>query len=235
MNPLKSRKYVFDQTSISKIRNQLHLTQDKLAQELGVTKTAISRWEQGKVKPDLDSLAAIYSLAVENKIQPVFFKLKEGEVKHGRSRLIVSWDFQNSGWAMLDVVKQGESFKKTLKTKFPTVTSTLFKVLASPYQKMSLVQLEKQGWRTQVFDRDIDAELESQAWGDCNQDPQDTIFALITADGDFTELLEDLRNKGVRVYLLAPNNTNQRLIEAVGKKNYLPVEFWGLSTLGLKH
>ncbi len=228
MNSLKASKYVFDHTSISSIRNRLRLTQDKLAQELGVTKTAISRWEQGNVKPDLDSLAAIYSLAVENRIQPVFFKLKEGEMKKGRSRLVVSWDFQNSGWSYTDVVKKGDSIKELLEKRFPSLNSSLFKVFASPFQSSATDQLDKHGWRPQVFNRDIDDELDSQAWSDCNQDPQDTIFVLITADGDFVDLIESLRSKGVRVYLMSPENTNRRLIEVVGKKNHIPIEFWGI-------
>ena len=77
------------------------------------------------------------------------------------------------------------------------------------------------GWRIQEYSHDIDEELDSQSWSDCNQSPKDTIFVLITRDGDFTGLIEDLRNKGVRVYLMAPKDSNQNLIKAIGEKRWI--------------
>ncbi len=226
MTPIKKRKYVFDQASISKIRNQLHLTQEKFAQELGVTKTAISRWELGKVKPDLDSLSAIYSLAVENHIEPDFFMLKEIEMKQGRSRLIGFWDFQNQGWTFLNANQKGSSIKDLLQQTFPTTHSYLLKVFASSFQSHAISELSKFGWRPQIFNSNIDKELDSQAWSDCNQEPQDTIFVLIASDGDYIDLIQSLRTKGVWVYLMAPRNVNHRLLEAVGVKYYIPFDNW---------
>lgn len=40
-------------------RKQKHLSQDKLAELLGVTKQAVSHWERGTRKPDQETLLAI--------------------------------------------------------------------------------------------------------------------------------------------------------------------------------
>jgi uncharacterized LabA/DUF88 family protein len=53
------------------------------------------------------------------------------------------------------------------------------------------------------------------------QDPADTIFVLISKDGDFADLLQDLRQKGVSTYVIAPEGTSQALIEAVGQKRLI--------------
>lgn len=222
MVPLQPSRYIFSQDSISKVRNELRLTQEQFAGKLGISKTAISRWEKGLVKPDADSLASIYSLAVENRIEPEFFKESESNVKHGRSRLVVAWDFQNLAISLIEVTEKSNLIKEYLIKRFPTISYSLYKVFSSSIHLLTTNELSKLGWRIQEFDRDIDEELDSQAWSDCNQNPEDTIFILITRDGDFVDLIGDLRNKRVRVYLMAPEHSSQRLIEAVGKKGRIP-------------
>jgi len=222
MTPLKSGQYVFNPESIKIIRERLNLSQEQLANKIGAVKAAISRWENGKVTPDADSLAAIYSVAKEGRIDSQFFKLKVTNRKGGRSNLFVSWDYQNIPLSAYIAGDKAKSIIDELSKRFPTVSHSVFKVFASSVHRSATNEMAKQGWRLQEFDRDIDDELDSQGWGDCNQAPQDTIFVLITRDGDFVDLIEDLRKKGIRVYLMAPENTSIKLMEAVGKKNCIP-------------
>lgn len=219
MTALKSGEYVFNPKTIEEVRKRMGLTQQEFSDKLGIAKTAISRWEQGKVTPDADSLAAIYSLAKNDRIEPVFFKKVEAKPKEGRSNLFVSWDYQNMPLPSREAVEKAELIRDELTKKFLSVSHAVFKVFASSRQASVTNEISKQGWRLEEFDSDIDEELDSQAWSDCNQVPQDTLFVLITKDGDFTGLIEDLRKKGVRVYLMAPEKANQELIEAVGRKN----------------
>lgn len=235
MAPLKQGRFVFNPESISKIRNKLGLTQEQLAQKLGVAKTAISRWEKGIVKPDADSLAAIYSVAIVNRIEPMFFKEAESHSKQGRSRLVVAWDFQNLSIAWHEVAEKGNWIKWELVKRFPTISYSLYKVFASPLYSAATDELSKIGWRKQEYSHDIDEELDSQSWSDCNQDPKDTIFVIITRDGDFVDLLQDLKVKGVRVYLMAPENSSQRLIEAVGKKGWIRLPEHEFPVQGMKN
>lgn len=220
MAPLKPGPYIFTPDSISQVRSQLRLTQEQFANKLGISKTAITRWEKGTVKPDADSLAAIYSLAAASGINPEFFK--PSNTKQGRSRLIVAWDFQNLAISEYEVPAKSESLKKELAKRFPSVSYNLYKTFASPLHSFATRELANHGWRVQEYSYDIDDELYTQSWSDCNQAPQDTIFVLITRDGDFVDFIEELKNKGVRVYLMAPEHSSQHLIETVGKKRWIP-------------
>lgn len=222
MAPLKNGQYVFNPESIKIIRERLNLSQEQLAEKIGAVKAAISRWENGKVTPDADSLAAVYSVAEEGRIDTKFFKKKETNPRGGRSNLFGFWDYQNIPLSTHEVGEKAKRIRDELTKKFPSVSHSVFKVFAGSIHSLATNEISKQGWRLQEFDHDIDDELDSQSWGDCNQAPKDTIFVLITRDGDFVDLIEELRKKGVRVYLMAPQNTSSKLVEAVGKKNLIP-------------
>ena len=47
---------------LQKLRTQRNLTQEQLANQLFVSRTAISKWETGRGTPNLDSLQAIAKL-----------------------------------------------------------------------------------------------------------------------------------------------------------------------------
>ena len=44
---------------ISELRKEKSMTQDQLAEKLGVTDKSISRWENGKTMPDLSMLTIL--------------------------------------------------------------------------------------------------------------------------------------------------------------------------------
>ena len=57
--------------SIKKLRKEKKLTQDQLAEQLYVTRQAISNWEMGKTQPDVETLtqlAKIFGVSVERII-----------------------------------------------------------------------------------------------------------------------------------------------------------------------
>ncbi|RLC60692.1 MAG: hypothetical protein DRI01_09780 [Chloroflexi bacterium] len=218
MTPRKQGRFIFNPASIKEVRDKLHLSQQQLAEKIGVAKTAISRWEKGLITPDANSLALVYSVAQEGRIEPLFFKENESQPKTARSRLVVAWDFQNLPVSWNEVEKIGKAVKDRLVQKFPGTSQSLFKVFSSPTQLLNNSGIRNEGWRIQEYAYNIDEELDTQSWSDCNQAPKDTIFVLITRDGDYAELMEDLREKGVMVYLMAPDDVNQRLAGTVGKK-----------------
>lgn len=47
------------QADVRSARRRLGLTQDKLAEKLGVTRNTVSRWERGEVSPSPENLAAL--------------------------------------------------------------------------------------------------------------------------------------------------------------------------------
>ena len=57
--------------SIQKLRQEKKLSQEQLAEQLHVTRQAVSNWENGKTQPDVDTLtrlATIFDVSVERII-----------------------------------------------------------------------------------------------------------------------------------------------------------------------
>lgn len=52
-------------------RRRASLTQDKLAERLGITKSAVSQWESGRTVPDLTAIAALCEASAENSADEI--------------------------------------------------------------------------------------------------------------------------------------------------------------------
>ncbi len=78
------------QEQIAFLRKQKGLTQEELAQALGVTNQAVSKWESGQCCPDiqlLPELAKLFEVTVEETKQaleklPLTVKEEEGELRY---------------------------------------------------------------------------------------------------------------------------------------------------------
>lgn len=58
-------------SSIKNLRWEKGLSQDQLAQQLHVTRQAVSNWENGKTQPDIDTLtllASVFDVSIERII-----------------------------------------------------------------------------------------------------------------------------------------------------------------------
>lgn len=53
------------EAEVRSVRKKLGLSQEKLAEKLGVTRNTISRWESGKVSPTADNLIALNRLLAQ--------------------------------------------------------------------------------------------------------------------------------------------------------------------------
>ena len=225
MAPIKPGQYEFRPESIAEVRQRLGFTQAKLADLLGVPANTLSRWETGSTTPDAETLAAIYSTAVEQGFTPSFFKKKRPVPKPSRqrSRLYTMWDFQNLGVSASSVAEFNSWVRKELEERrFKSTSHRLYKAFSRPSQSPATDRLEKLGWRVWEDNVDMDTEIRNQARSDCGQDPKDTIFALITKDGDFIALAQELKNLGTEVYLISPEQGhNQKLVQAVGNKQWI--------------
>lgn len=71
---IKQGIYRYDHIEIKRIRRVASMTQKQLADYLGVAQNSVSRWELRNAIPNAEVLAALHSLAVENKISADFFK-----------------------------------------------------------------------------------------------------------------------------------------------------------------
>lgn len=57
--------------NMKKIRSEKGMTQEQLAENLHVTRQAVSNWEQGKTQPDVETLSAmaeVFEVPMENLI-----------------------------------------------------------------------------------------------------------------------------------------------------------------------
>lgn len=224
MSP-KEGTYEFKPESLVDIRKRLKISQGEMARLLDVLPNTLSRWETGATAPDANSLAKIYSVAKEHGITPNFFSLRtETRGTRVRYRLIVLWDFQTLGVPSQQVDEAVSWIRTEVGRRFDRMTHRLFKAFTHPSQSAEADALEKLDWRVWEDDRDIDEEIIDQARSDSGQDPAGTVLILITRDRNFSDLIEELRIEGVRVYLLGPSSIGDDLIEKVGRRRWIQWE-----------
>ncbi|MFC1904517.1 helix-turn-helix domain-containing protein [Chloroflexota bacterium] len=213
VTPIKPGRFKFSSESIMEVRKQMGLTQNQMANQIGIEPNTLWRWENNKSVPDADALAKVHSLAMERGITPNFFRGKG----LGRTRLIVMWDFQNIGVSATDVPSADAWIKEEVNSRFPSMPYRQFKAFAHSSQSSASDELMKLGWRVWEDDQDIDEDLIQQSLSDCGQSPNETVYVLISKDSDYAELLRELVDKGVRSFLIAPPGTSKELVNEVGK------------------
>lgn len=223
MAPVKAHRYEFNAKSIANVRTRMKMKQTKMAELLGVPANTLSRWETGATTPDANSLAAIFSIAQDNGISIAFFEEKAmpPRVQNQRSRAVVMADFQNLGVSAQNVQAFNDFVRREVGRRVPGATSTIFKAFASPHQSEATNRMRSLGWRIQTASSNWDDGIAQQAKSDCGTDPQGSALLLITRDGDFADLVNELKRRGVRVYLLAGPNANQNLLDAVGSRRVI--------------
>ena len=73
--------------NITKFRKQKRMTQEMLADSLGVTFAAVSKWERGVATPDLDliiSMATIFQVSIDTLIG---YEMKNDSIKEAENRI----------------------------------------------------------------------------------------------------------------------------------------------------
>lgn len=226
MVPIKGGRYEFRPDSIVALRKQLGQTQAQMAKQLEIPSNTLSRWETGATTPDAESLAALYSLGAAEGAPPQFFRRRrmEPKARKGRPHLFVMWDLQNAACTASVARQRDSSIRRTLDGEFASASHRVFKVFSTPRQALVTDQLAECGWRIWEDYSDMDGELIAQARSDCGQEPKDTTVVLIANDGDYQDLIRDLREQGVAVHLLPlGGNPSAKLARAVGKERVLNV------------
>ncbi len=222
MAPVKQKEYRFSPKSITELRERLGLSQAKLARSLGIPQNTLSRWEIGTTTPDAKSLAAIYSFAIENGITPSFFRKRKREVIK-RTRLLVVWDFSD----FTPLVQYLPNFDAWLRAecekRFPTTTQRTFKAFfrATPWLISfgSADTLLDRGWKVWEEGEDLAQIVIDHCKGDCGQDPSSTILVLVARDGDYADMVNEIKSRDARVHLFG-FGCSQELINAVGERRF---------------
>lgn len=131
-------------------------------------------------------------------------------------RLVVMLDFQNLGVSANDVSRLDDWVMAKVAYLRSENTGELFKAFTRPDQQAAAKELRRLDWRVAESSNDSDPAIIQQAKSNCGHDSTNTTFVLISRDGDFAGLIENLQQKGVSVYVAGPSDTSQRLIRAVG-------------------
>ena len=227
MAPIKQGAYEFKAESLIEIRRHLGISQKKMAEHLGIPSNTLSRWENKTTVPDAKHLAGIYSFAKENSINPVFFGFRKvvRDSSKPRNNLLVMWDFRTLGVNANQAAQADTWIRAQLKQKFGKMPHELYKAFSHPSQTNATDILNDDlGWRVWEDNTGMDEELIDQARSDAGQDPHGVIFVLITGDPIFADLIDELQKEGVRVYLIALENTVPQLVEKVGQRRWIK---WG--------
>ena len=234
MTPVKPGAYLFRKESIAELRQRLGLSQAAIAARIGVPKNTVSRWETGETTPDAQSLAAIYSLGMEVGIVATFFAPVKQKTPV-RDAALVYWDVPtNFGWHPIE--PQSASIINEVKRRVPHATRQLVKAFVGRNDSMLTSTLENLGWRvwatTSTGFTDWNEEIYDQALSDAGQDPVGSVVFLVTADVRHVELIQELRERNVRVYLISEHGTwpysqgaSAQLIEAVGKRRWIELPY----------
>ena len=198
MGPVKAGKYEYRPETLIALRQQLGLKQTKLAELIGVPPNTLSRWETGATKPDAESLAAIYSVAVERGVTPDFFQRRKPAVKQttSPSRLLVVWDLETARSLLYGVKALEASILAEVDKRFKQSSERLLKAYGGHLQDTTMDQVNKLGWRNGGVDGEIGYWLANESKSYCGEAPKDTRLVLVTNNPVFAELLEDLRQRG---------------------------------------
>jgi hypothetical protein len=159
-----------------------------------------------------------------NKIKPDFFKRRSKlkEKKPVRQKLLTMWDFQNMPVSADDVSDIDRWLRDMMGRRFPSTIRRRFKAFSHTSQTSATDILLELGWKVFEDDCDMDKDLIDQSRSECLQSPENITLIIITKDRDYLDLIEELKLKRVRVYVISPTDGSQDLIEAVGKKRWIP-------------
>ena len=193
-----------------------------MAAKLEIPKNTISRWETGRTTPDAHSLAAIYSLGMEVGMVTEFFTPT-------KQRALVYWDIPPIlPWGVEQIEA---SIRAAVREHMPGATNTLLKGFSSSSNSAANQRLESLRWRVWEDDTllgtpDWYSEVRDQALSDSGHDPEATVVFLVTKDRKYMPLIEDLRERNVRVCVIAlPSftfpDTSRELRSTVGEEYWI--------------
>ncbi len=214
--------FAFKPETLDALRKRLELTQAALAEHLDVPVNTVSRWETGATTPDANALAAIFSVAKERGVTPQFFKRRATLKQKQPTQLLFAWDFQNRGLDASDVEEEWPPMRKYLDLLFPkTRSSRRYLAYTSPHQYGAAQELEHQGFQVFTGFFDADAQLIRDVKAACQSRPSKTVVFLVTDDGNFGNLLLELKQMGVEAYVWGTDECSERLRKALGDGNFV--------------
>lgn len=134
-----------------------------------------------------------------------------------RSRLVVMLDFQNLGVTAQRVPALDHFIIKEIEKVGQSVEGGIFKAFCRPDQREAMAALKGLDWRTKSDESDMDTPIIQESKSDCGHDPDDTTLVICSKDGDFSELVEEMRAWGTQVFVMGPHDSSRNLREVAGR------------------
>ena len=139
-----------------------------------------------------------------------------------RTRPLVYWDAQNLAPAVADVERYDSFIRNAVQQRvFPQWERPLFKAWVSQPNGGAAKKLQELHWRVSRFGKNCDEAICRESPADAGEKPQQSAVFLITRDGDYVDLIHKLQGWQVAVYLIAPNDASDDLVNAVGSANWI--------------
>ena len=82
--------------------------------------------------------------------------------------------------------------------------------------------LKSLDWRITEEENEAFDYIVEDAKSDSGHNPESTVLVLISSDNGFADLIEELKSKGVQVFVISPQTYNNKLVEKVGPANSIP-------------
>ena len=235
----QSHPFVFEAEVLVELRQSLELSQAKLADLLGVPVNTISRWERGSNVPDANALAAMYSIAKERGVTPIFFR-KQSNVKVDwkiRDSLIIQWDCQNMPVKSNEIQGFVSKLKEYIKLTHQRANNLSGVAYMSSKNGQDGPALKKAGFEVKNLKSNADRELiqdgernfglpQGKSPGSVGNGPgkkkAKAVYVLIANDGDYTNYLDRLKRADVEVFVCGTANCSAKLVKAVDSDHFIP-------------
>lgn len=230
--------FVFEAAALVKLRDNLKLSQAKLAELLGVPVNTVSRWERGSNVPDANALAALFSIGKERGVTPIFFS-ERSDVKvnwNNKASLVIQWDYQNmpiQSSAINDFVSKLEEYIQLFR---PRASNRVGVAYISSKNGQNGAVLRKAGIEAKNLKSNADLELiqdgeqnfglpKNKGAGTVGKGQQNkAVYVLVANDGDYANYLNRLRNAGIEVFLCGTTQCSEKLKRVVDSDHFIPFQ-----------
>ena len=138
-----------------------------------------------------------------------------------RHRVMVALDFQNLGVSAGNVEAMDSWIRGEVDRRFRTASHEVYRAYCRPDQVAATAVLRRLHWRVTPTDSDADQRIIQDAKSYCGESPEDTVLFLCTKDGDFVNLVQEMRHRGARVYGMGPSNSSQGLMQTIGRRRWI--------------
>lgn len=226
--------YRFRPAMLRELRERLNLTQAQMAQLLEIPVNTLSRWETGANLPDANALAAIHSIAADRGVTPQFFEERGNamiKLKNLKNR-IIDWDFQNLGLQAEDIARTCNELNRYINTLCGRPNNSeryvYATVLTSDGNLSQRTELQKAGFEIVqcAFNADSQIIADGKDLFSPTSDlkPKESVYVLISNDGDYAQYLKSFRDLGVETFVYGSGKCSDKLIKAVGRDHFIPLE-----------